>query len=333
MKILPNLHFDNFKKSILNYKNNSIKQSTLDEYILKLYILSKNLFKTSKPSIHFFKDFESIKDYLESNYNSDSSKKNFITAILVLIKSFNLSPVIIHKYSSYHKDLSCKINDSYNTNKQSVKEQSNWITRQDIMDKIDSLRSSIPSFKQNYRVLVDIIQQHLVLNLYTQLPPIRNDYANVKVIYEDNLNDMNLNNKLYNYIDLTNNLLLLTNYKTDKCYGIKQIKLPETLISIISEWMYIRKKLIDKINKNDTFYSPFLLLNIMSFSPMTKNGLTKYINKIFKPKKISTTLFRKIYLSEKYPVVHTNNEMVKDSYIMGHSVKTQQSIYRKKIEN
>ena len=63
---------------------------------------------------------------------------------------------------------------------------------------------------------------------------------------------------------------------------------------------------------------------------MKKNGLTKYLNKIFKPKKVSTTLLRKLYLSEKYPVVHNRKDMKKDAYVMGHSVSTQQGIYRKK---
>ena len=63
---------------------------------------------------------------------------------------------------------------------------------------------------------------------------------------------------------------------------------------------------------------------------MTNNGLTKYLNKIFKPKKVSTTILRKLYLSEKYPVIHNRDDMKKDAYIMGHSVETQQGIYRKK---
>ena len=42
---------------------------------------------------------------------------------------------------------------------------------------------------------------------------------------------------------------------------------------------------------------------------MTNNGLTKYLNKIFKPKKVSTTLLRKLYLSEKYPVIHNRKDM------------------------
>ncbi len=65
-------------------------------------------------------------------------------------------------------------------------------------------------------------------------------------------------------------------------------------------------------------------------TPMKHNTLTKYINKIFYPKKVSTTLLRKIYLSEKYPVVNTYREQLLDSHIMGHSVGTQKMIYSKK---
>lgn len=44
-------------------------------------------------------------------------------------------------------------------------------------------------------------------------------------------------------------------------------------------------------------------------------------------KNISTTLMRKIYLSDKY--AHVKEEMAKDAHVMGHSVATQQKIYVK----
>jgi len=71
-----------------------------------------------------------------------------------------------------------------------------------------------------------------------------------------------------------------------------------------------------------------LLLN-NDLKRMSKVNLIQNLNSIFK-KKISVTMLRKSYISEKYPVEFTVEDMEKDANIMGHSVSLQQSTYRKK---
>ena len=58
-----------------------------------------------------------------------------------------------------------------------------------------------------------------------------------------------------------------------------------------------------------------MLINIRDRNPMTNNGLTKYLNKIFKPrKKISMPTrrlkfsFFKIYLKKLYPALHVKKK-------------------------
>jgi len=41
-------------------------------------------------------------------------------------------------------------------------------------------------------------------------------------------------------------------------------------------------------------------------------------------------MLRKSYISEKYPVVHTTEDMTRDAKSMQHSVSMQQTTYRKK---
>ena len=71
------------------------------------------------------------------------------------------------------------------------------------------------------------------------------------------------------------------------------------------------------------------LLVKCDFTPMDKLNLTKTLNKIFSPKKVSTTLLRKIYLSYKYPIQHSVSEMQNDASIMGHDFMTARKIYTK----
>ncbi len=311
---------------IRTFKPN-IKEKTINGYITNIKKISKNLFLTDEPSIKYFNDFDSIQEYIEDNINFPSlaSKKNTISSILVLLRTYEKSGILkkdlISKYTIYHKNLCKKQNETYLDNKKNEKEDANWITLKDIDSKIDNLKNFIQEKQGTKRQYIDRIQQYLLLNLYTKIPPLRNDYASVKVV--DKLPEPL--DKNFNYIDRTTKSLTLCRYKTDKFYGIKTIPLKDEVFNLIEKWEDTKKKSYN-IDHN------FLLINTTNLLPMNRNSLTRYLNKIFYPKKISTTLLRKIYLSEKFPVTNTYREMEDTAYIMCHEFNTARKVYSKIIE-
>lgn len=320
-----------------------IKDSTIQSYLMNIKKISLELFNSDTPSINYFRDFDGVKEYT-LKMKSLASQKNMITAILVITKA-HMKPKdidnsskqeffpeeVITLYNNYHKELSKQQEESYLDNNKTERELNNWVSRDDILSKIHTIENEIINWKikASSRKLIDKCQQHLVLNLYYLLPPLRNDYAVVKVVddpdFECDDNSTDKIDKSFNYINLSTKKLLLCKYKTDRYYGIKKIDIPDNLMNIIINWEFVKKQ-----HYNERLQHQFLLLNTTNLTPMKHNTLTKYINKIFFPKKVSTTLFRKIYLSEKYPVVNTYREQLLDSHIMGHSVGTQKMIYSKK---
>lgn len=327
---------DFYEKQFVNIKKykSSIKDSSINTYLSSIKKLCKELFNSTSCSLMYFKDYTSIFEYLDK-ITSLSTRKNICTAIIILLKS-NTDTIgtsikatnLINEYSKYHKALAVKQIDSYLDNEKTNKETENWVTTLEIQDKINKLLIKLTSL-DNYtkyigtsRSWIDTFQQYLVLNLYTKLPPIRNDFANVKITNIPNFKPENLDVNYINFYEGKADLLLC-NYKTSKTYGIKVIPLPEFLVELINKFQ--KAKLLVFFKNIDT-----LLINTTNLQPMTKNGLTKYLNKIFHPKKISTTLLRKCYLSEKYPVIHTNRDRQNDSYVMGHSVGMAQNVYIKK---
>lgn len=332
--------------NLIKIYNNKIQDSSIKTYLASIKKLCKELFKSDTCSLIYFKDHNSIIDYLENEVKSISTRKNICTSIIILLKAnlshkinsngssddkYNFINSVINIYSDYHKSLANKQNDFYLDNEKSQKEIDNWITQKDITKKIKELEKKIDTTEVSgtARQYIDIFQQYLVLQLYTQIPPIRNDYALVKVIHNPDFEPKEQEELKTNYINFISKTpfvanLLLCNYKTKKSYGTKIIPLPEPLIEIIYKFQLAKKKVYSK--EIDT-----LLINTTNTKPMLKNSLTKYLNKIFHPKKVSTTLLRKCYLSEKYPVIHSNRERENDSYIMGHSIGTAQSIYTKKL--
>lgn len=312
---------------IRNYKT-KIKDSSIDSYLLNIKKISKELFNSTKPSIQYFRDISSVKDYVEA-LKSLASRKNMITSIIVMLNSYKeeFPEEIIEAYALYHKELSKKQEESYLDNVKSQREELNWITRDDIFKKMKELNDTLISWKGSKRMSLDKKQQHLVLSLYTLLPPLRNDYAIVKIVdnpeFEANEEAID---KDYNYINLSTSMLLLCKYKTDKHYGIKKIEIPVDLLNIIVDFERVKKEYF-----TDKLTHDFLLVNTTTGKSMKHNTLTKYINKIFYPKKVSTTLLRKVYLSERYPVTSTYRQMQEDSYVMGHNIDMAKKVYSKKL--
>lgn len=287
----------------------NIKQNSLKAYLSNIRKIFREVFDNNI-DIKNFNKFTQIKKYLETL--TPATRKNIMTAIMVFLKANNSSDALIKKYQDYYSELIEDYENNYDKQVKSDKENKNWITQKELEKKRHELAALIDKMDLDdlNRKDEDIIQQHLVLMLYSLIPPIRNDYAQMKV-YE------NHTSKNENFINLKNKEIILNKYKTDKTYGMKKINIPNELIKLIKRWINISQ-------------SNYLLINIYDRKPMTNNGLTKYLNKIFKPKKVSTTLLRKLYLSEKYPVIHNRKDMKQDAYIMGHSIDTQQGIYRKK---
>ena len=301
-----------------------IKEETIKDYLRNIRKISRELFKSEKPSICYFIDYDSIVEYMNEMPNP-FSRKTMCTSILVLLSSCkDFSKDIKIKYRKYHKGLASLHNTIYNENVKSAKEETNWITREETLDLIQKLKEKIDLGKLTPRQKVDTYQQYLVLNLYTQLPPVRNDYVDVKIISGKDSFDEDKIDTAYNYINFSNNTLYMCNYKTAKFYGNQKINIPDSLMVIIKEYEKIKKEIFN-------YSGPFMLINTTNKTQMNTNTLTKYINKIYFPKKVSTTILRKVYLSEKYPITHSMSEMQADAACMGHNVAIARQIYTKKL--
>lgn len=325
-----------------NIKNNKkVKDASIKTYLSSIKKICKELFNSDKCSLMYFRDHNSVLDYLNDITNI-ATRKNIVTAIIIILKA-NLNNTndtyikdIIPIYSDYLKKIAIIQNDKNLDNEKSEKETKNWVTKDEIDDKIkelykkigDNLSDKKPSdFKGTKRNFVDNFQMYLVLNLYTLLPPLRNDWSNILII--DSPDPGILDNE-FNYINFGTNKLLLNNYKTAKTYGLKIIDIPDPLMKIIKAYEIIKKNTFNNENDNKNENLSPLLINTTNLKPMKKNGLTKYINKIFFPKKVSTTIIRKNYISTKYPVTFSIKEKMKDADIMGHNISMQSSVYSKK---
>lgn len=312
------MSFEEYIKNIKSEKCKEIQDVSINIYIRNIKKLFKDLDR--EPDLNLFKNHELIIDYIDS-LKSISSKKTMCTSIIVLLKCTPYFPKTkIKVYSTKLTDIAYKQNNIYIKNKKSKKEDNNWITISEIQEKLKNLQTNVENLDKSnltFRQKFDIYQQFIIARLYTSIPPVRNDYINTKIFDCD---EKEIKENECNYINLKEEILVLQKYKTAKFYGIKKIKLPKLLVQDLRNFEKYKSNISE---------TPFLLVNSTDFMPLSGTNLTKTLNKIFYPKKVSSTILRKVYLSYKYPITHSMEEMQKDADIMGHDITTARKIYTK----
>jgi hypothetical protein len=193
---------------------------------------------------------------------------------------------------------------------------------------IESIAKDLKSFKlkdklKSHEPLTNkekhLLQIYLVLNIHAEVP-MRNDLAGTRVVKKDVFDKMSQEQqKKGNYL-VHNRLIMflyLNDYKTDKVYKSKKIDLSKDLRKVVNFYL--------KFNEGSEY-----LLTKLDGEPKSKNNLTQDLrNESLKRlnKAISTTMLRKIYLTDKYSDL--KNELKKDNDNMMHSMKTALTHYVK----
>ena len=306
-------------------------------YKTNLELLNKVITGDDKiQNIDFVKDVDKVLEAL--SVKALNTRKNYITSIVVMLKALG-EDELYDRYTALMDMISKQVEDKYDENEKTENQKNNWVDYIEILKLLNKYKTlTRPLFRKDKDDLTnkekDLIQQHLVLYLYSgkAFPIIRNDFADMKIVDDkDKLED----NK--NYLVISNNKrsmrFQLNEFKTknsktniDKPFII-QIKDAE-LKSLIRKWI-------------DIANSEYLLINLSGNqykgkgTPMSANGITKYLQKIFMKhlnKKISTSLLRSIYITNKYKNNTTTKEKKELAQDMLHSKSTAESVYNKMVE-
>tara|TARA_R110000765_G_scaffold157089_2_gene260196 strand:+ start:894 stop:1838 length:945 start_codon:yes stop_codon:yes gene_type:complete len=252
-----------------------------------------------------------------------TTRKNYLAAVIVaLTTDKDKYEAPLKEYREYLDIIVEEYNTQMKTQKKSKTQEENWAS-------MDELKEIVSGYKKEIRKLdlanketwsnkeYNLYQMYLVGLLYTELPPVRLDYSNMLLITETDYKK--LKEKDNNYLVLVSRnkkYFSLGSYKTEDKYGVHIIEIPSIINSVINKFL----------QHNDSGY----FLTNTQRNVLSDNGLTKLLNKVFAAtgKKISSTMIRHVYLSEKYDA--RNGEMEKDAAAMLHSVGTQQGTYVKK---
>jgi hypothetical protein len=325
----------------------NIKPSSFKNYKLisiKLFNLgNKKPFSNDLEETDLIKGFSnccfnymSIIDYLQNEENEikDNTKKNYINTFLNIITKINditkynkLSKKKLKITQDYLTDYWSKLRENINTVKNNnVINEEKFITNEEFDTAIKKCRKSF----DNDITDTNLLQEYILLMLYRgkYIPPLRNTYATMKIITNEDPVEENQNYIIHDN-NTSKNTILLQEDKVSKHYGSNVYKINKS--SILNKYLNL---LIT--NRFDNDKNDFLEITGRNKAgePLSTNGLTYYLQKIFEKhldKKISSSELRKIFISN-LPTNLTNNKLEKISKQMRHSLQTQQFTY-KKVKN
>ena len=310
-------------ESIIKEERPNISESSLKVYTQNLKKLHKTIMKNDEiKSLDFLKDYNNvIKTLSDKNKNT---MKNYLVAVVIILQSNKTKyENVIEQYQQKIKELQEIVNDNYDENEKSDKQEKNWINYNEILKLLRKMKKDTKELLEKDNLTnkeKDLIQQYLVHYLYSgkSFPIVRNDFAEMKIVNEgDKLdNDKNyfvIRKKGLPYFQL--NEYKTAKYKGEQIITVKDIELRK----LINKWAKITN-------------SGYLLVNISNNTPMKSNAITKYLNKIYKKhfdKKISTSLLRSIYITNKYNGNLTQKQKKDLAEDMGHSKGIAETVYNK----
>ena len=249
-------------------------------------------------NIEWFRNPKNIIKALENK--PPHSRKTSVASLIVLLgKSGDVDAEIVGMMNTDAKT----IKDNYKEQTMTEKQKENWMS----FDEVKAVESRLldmikPILAQKHPVSTDqmnMIVDWLLVALSSGIyfPPRRSEWQYIKLKSVTPESD--------NYIDLKKGVFVLNQYKTAKLYGREEIPYGKPFGLLL-------KKVLAVIPDQQ-----FLLEH--KGKQMTSSVITQRLNRIF-GKKVSTSMLRHIYTTDKYGDMPALKELEESAKAMGHSL-------------
>ncbi len=247
------------------------------------------------------------KEYSMKNYDNDklilgilnevpyNKRKTVLAALSVLTDNKNYNKIMMEDIHSY------KANEMKQEKSEQQKE--GMIEPEEIKALYNDLEHNAKQVMKKTNLNfndINTVMKWVLLALtggIFQAPRRSIDFGNMKF--------KNYNSEKDNYIDVKNSKFIFQNYKTAKTYGKQETEVSKPLKAILNKWFKIIPDGCDYILFDN------------KFNPLTSPQITHRLNEIF-GKKISTSMLRHIYLTNKFSGVNLE-ELQKTATEMGNS--------------
>tara|TARA_B110000211_G_C14060899_1_gene545473 strand:- start:1109 stop:2035 length:927 start_codon:yes stop_codon:yes gene_type:complete len=295
-----------------------IKKSTVNNYLRNIRLLAQRTTGAEFKNIDFLKDFTKVKNELKNI--SLSTQKTYLASIIVVMDALDADETLLNKYKVLLQDTKSVYNEDLKGREKTAKETGQWVNIKDLEKVLKKLGKevrdrNIGKKETLTRSDMKLLQKLVVASLYLlDNDPRRNVYATMDIV--KSTDDIEKDKNYLVVKGRNKKWFMIQDQKSRKFKVPQKIPVNTKLNKILNLWL-----------KYNT--SKHLILNSKG-NKMNTNQLTKYLNTIFSGtgKKISTTMIRKIFLSNEFGATLTRMEKTAEN--MGHTTKTAQKNYIKK---
>jgi len=291
-----------------------IAEVTASQYIRTLYSLNS---ERSFLNLAWLKNIESVESRL-SEY-AQSTQKTMLSTIVSTLSLVNQKSSYKKIFAYWYNKMMDKSTEFSNqdTTRKTAKQEENWLSWEIVLAHESRLaKESEEILKKSHVGDGDwnTLLSYMVLSLYTQFPPRRNqDYQLMKVVKTA----AQAKNTEFNYYVEDIQKFIFNKYKTAKAHGEQLFDVPTDLVKVINRYL----------SKHPEKKRPLWFLVSSDGSKLSSvNAITRILNRIF-GKNVGATMLRHIYLSSKYDV----EEMNKDADEMGHSAGMQRDYMKTSV--
>jgi integrase len=297
------------KSNVTNKFMDGVKEKLLEKYsagTAGLYLTKLRILNDNEPftSFSFLKDhFKQIR--LMGDIENLNTRKSYLTAVVGVLDVLNVAAYnkINNNYKKALNDFKTNTYNKVNANEKTETQKDNWIEWSEVMAKQKILKEQADKVtpeqvKQNNSHAIDALDRNVILSLYTELPPRRNNEY-----YLMRLGSGNEDSNWYDGKKFTFNV-----FKTARVRGVETVDVPPALEKILDDYIKV-------MNLRPGDY----LLFHDDVNRKTPARMTRALNAIF-GKKIGASMLRHIWtshlLGNVLPIIKANAEA------MGHSVGT-----------
>ena len=285
-------------------KNTSfLKDKTKYEYIKRINMFCVHVNKDLEYCIMNPSWFvEQVLNYIEYNdFGMHTADK--ICSCFVAIFTYNQdfkenNKQLYDNWNTEIKKIKNKIDEKYESNRPTIKQEKAYID----YDKVVEIRNKLKTGTQ----------ERLLVFMYTEIPPVRNDYHLMRIYKQKPKYDVG------NYFIMNKEpLIILNDFKTDKTYEHIEIAIPKSLLIEIKESLKIQPR--DYLFTSSKDNKPYKHDNTFS------KWANRTLKKIFK-NNMSLTTLRHIYITRRDLKLEekSGTERKQIAQIMAHSLEQQQ---------
>ena len=285
-----------------------LKEKNLADSSIKLYLRTLEKLNDNKPlkNLNFLKNSDKIMKSIE--HLKPNTVRNYLIAVssvLGLDKSTKPKQKIYNTYFNLMMNMNKTLKEVEHSNTKSDTQQKNWIDWNDVIEQYNTLEQKVNTFKGKKIITeaeYNTLLQYMILSLYVLLPPRRNEYRDMLIVNKVPKDTTE------NYLVLDTHQIIFNKYKTAKAEGSLTVDIPVALQDVLSVYLKFHP---GKKKGQFLMYADGTLLDKV-------NSITRVLNKVFSPKRVSSSMLRHSYLSYKYGKVQESQKT--DAELMGHSL-------------